>query len=181
MSEEIKKNKFLGVELFRKMAGFNLIELLVVVTIILVLTGIGAYSIGKFNQMRETSEMKVYLSDRLKLAKNLAITNQLPDKTIDLKYVKVTILNNLLTVTAVKNDGTETTSPPYFSETIDSKKSVSVKVTDNNIPINSFGFLAKEGKLTDVNGNLSNGPLVVKISDRFGDYQITISSLGLIQ
>jgi len=153
----------------------------VVVSITLVLTGIGTYSISRFSQIHETTEMKEYLADRLKMAKNLSITNQLPDKTTSLKYVKVTILDKILTVEAIKNDGSGTTDSPYFSEVLSDKDTNSITLTNNTFSTNSFGFLSKSGKLTDADGNLSDGPVVIKISNRFGDYNLTINNLGMIQ
>lgn len=164
-----------------KSVGFSLIELLVVISITLVLTGIGTYSISKFNQIHETTEVKEYLFDRLKLARNLSVTNQLPDKSTNLKYVKITVLGNDLTVEAVKNDGTTTSQSPYFSEKLDENGSFSITMTNNSSQVNSFGFSSRDGKLTDADGKLSNGPLIIKISDRLGDYTLTINDLGLIQ
>jgi prepilin-type N-terminal cleavage/methylation domain-containing protein len=164
-----------------KKNGFSLVELLVVVTIMLVLTGIGIYSINKFNQMSETTEMKDYLSTRLKLARNLSITNQLPDKTTNLKYVKITILNDQLTVEAIRNDGTGTTESPYFLDVLNKKSYNSISLTNNSVVVNSFGFLAKSGKLTNSEGNLSNGPVIIRISSGSGDYNLTINDLGIIQ
>lgn len=164
----------------KKNFGFSLVELLIVVTIILVLTGIGSYSIGKFNRMKETTELREYITDRLKLARNLSITNQLPDKTVDLKYVKVTITNNNLKVEGInKNDDTGTTESPYFSEKLDNSGD-QITITNNSVSVDSFGFLGKSGRLTDNNGGLSNGPLLIKISNQSGEYGLTINDLGLI-
>ena len=164
------------------LAGFSLVELLVVVVIIMVLTGIGSYSIGKFNRMKETTELRDYVADRLKLARNLSITNQLPDKTVDLKYVKVTFLENNLIVEGMKNnESVGTTETPYFSEKLDDDADQSqIQLTNNSIGVTSFGFLGKNGRLTDSDGNLSNGPLVIKISNQYGDYSLTINNLGII-
>lgn len=167
----MKKDKF----------GFSLVELLVVVTIILVLMGIGSYSIGRFNQMKATTEVRDYIADRLKLARNLSITNQLPDKTVDLKYVKVTFAGNNLIVEGIKNDGVGTTEAPYFSEKLaDNGNQNQINLIDGSVSVNSFGFLGKSGRLTDSSGNLSNGPLTVKISNQYGDYKLVINDLGII-
>lgn len=163
-----------------RQTGFSLVELLIVVTIILVLTGIGSYSIGKFNRMKETTELRDYIANRLKLARNLSVTNQLPNKTVDLKYVKVTFLNNNLVVEGInKNDGTGTTESPYFSEKLDNDSN-QINITDNSVSVNSFGFLGKSGRLTDGNGDLSNGPLTIKILNQNGDYGLVINDLGVI-
>ena len=164
--------------LFKK--GFSLVELLVVVTITLVLTGIGSYTIGKFNQMRETTEMRDYISDRLKLAKNLSITNQLPDKTTDLKYVKVTFLTDKLIVEGIKNDDVGTTEAPYFSEKLDDMDQNKINLTNKSTSVSSFGFLGKSGRLTDGSGNLSDGPLIIKISNHYSEYRLKINDLGVI-
>jgi len=153
----------------------------VVVTIILVLTGIGSYSIGRFNRMKETTEIRDYIADRLKLARNLSLTNQLPDKTVDLKYVKVTFANNNLIVEGIKSGGVGTTETPYFSEELDDDGNQSqINLTNGLVSANSFGFLGKSGRLTDGNGDLSNGPLTVKISNQYGDYGLVINDLGII-
>lgn len=163
-----------------KILGFSLVELLVVVTIVLVLTGIGSYSIGKFNRMKETTEARDYIADRLKLARNLSTTNQLPDKTVDLKYVKVTFMGDNLIVEGIKNDGIGTTEAPYFSEKIDDIGQNQIKITNGSVGVTSFGFLGKSGRLTDDNGVLSSGPLTIKISNQYGDYELTVSDLGVV-
>ena len=164
------------------LVGFSLVELLVVVVIIMILTGIGSYSIGKFNRMKETTELRDYIADRLKLARNLSITNQLPDKSVDLKYVKVILSNTNLTVEGIKNgESIGTTETPYFSEKLEDDANQSqIKLTNNSVLVTSFGFWGKNGRLTDGSGNLSNGPLEIKISNQYGDYGLTINDLGII-
>lgn len=174
MSEKIKRKSFLR-------GGFSLIELLVVVAVVLVLTGVGSYSINSFIQGREVKQVRDYLSDQLKLAKNLSITNQLPDKSTDLAYVKVIILDGKLTVEGMKNDGTGTTDSPYFStNNIDDDGDVLITVTNNLSAVNSFGFFGKTGRLTNDMGQLSDGPVVIKIENESESYNLIINDLGII-
>lgn len=164
-----------------KTRGFSLVELLVVVAVILVLTGIGAYSINQFIQNREVVEMRNYLSDQTKLARNLAVTNQLPDRTADLNYVRFWLNSNNLMVVAYKNgNSTYITDSPYFSRTLDMDSDILVTMTNGGVGTTSFGFLGKNGKLTDGAGNLSNGPVVITVSGVGQTSRINISSLGII-
>jgi len=165
----------------KKKLGFSLVELLVVVVIIMILTGIGSYSISRFTQTKDVTEAKDYLVDKIKLARNLSITNQLPDRSLELKYVKVSILDGKLMVEGIKNDGTGTTAPPYFVENINNGKiDTNIALATESSAVNSFGFSGKNGRLTDGEGNLFDGPLVIKISNRYGSFGLKISDLGII-
>jgi prepilin-type N-terminal cleavage/methylation domain-containing protein len=156
-----------------RQAGFSLVELLVVVAIILVLTGIGSYTISHFNQTSNLVKLRDYLSSQIKLARNLAITNQLPSGNLDLKYVKVIILNNQLTVEGVNNNGIGTTESPYFSNKLDIPGSANITET-------SFGFWGKTGRLTNANGEFSIGPVVIDLTDGSEKYSLSINDLGVI-
>jgi prepilin-type N-terminal cleavage/methylation domain-containing protein len=155
--------------------GFSLVELLVVVAIILILTGIGSYTISHFNQTSNLVKLRDYLSSQIKLARNLAITNQLPSGSLDLKYVKVTISGGRLTVAGMEEGetGVGTTESPYFSNKLDIPGSVTV--TDKN-----FGFWGRTGRLTDVNGEFFNGPVVIDLIDGSEKYSLSINDLGVI-
>jgi prepilin-type N-terminal cleavage/methylation domain-containing protein len=157
----------------KKKLGFSLVELLVVVAIILVLTGIGSYTISRFTQTRNLVKLRDYLSSQIKLARNLAITNQLPGGGLDLKYVKVVILNNRLTVEGVNNNGIGTTESPYFSNKLEI--SGNADVTESN-----FGFWGQTGRLTDENGEFSNSPVVIELTDESERYSLSINDLGII-
>jgi prepilin-type N-terminal cleavage/methylation domain-containing protein len=156
--------------------GFSLVELLVVVAIILILTGIGSYTISHFNQTSNLVKLRDYLSSQIKLARNLAITNQLPGGSLDLKYVKVAISGDQLVVTGVGvSNGVDfsTTESPYFSNKLDIPGSA-------NITASNFGFWGRTGRLTDVNGEFSNGPVVIDLTDGSEKYSLSINDLGII-
>jgi len=169
----------------RNKFGFSLIELMVVVGIILVLTGIGSYSINRFIQVNKIIELRDYLSSRIKLAKNLSITNQLPDESVNLSFVKVTISSdNELIVEGIKKDEdgglNGTTEPPYFSVDLEVNEGTTIVLTNNSNVVRSFGFSSKNGRLTDGDGNFSDGPLVVKLTNESEECGLTISELGII-
>lgn len=164
-----------------KIEGFSLVELLVVVAIILVLMGIGSYTINQFIQNREVTQMRDYLSDQTKLARNLAVTNQLPDGTADLNYVRFWLSGNRLTIMAYKNNSSiYITDAPYFARDLDMDSDISVTITNNGVGTTSFGFLGKSGKLTDSNGALSDGPVVVTVSGVGQTSRFSVSGLGII-
>lgn len=164
----------------KKKTGFTLIELMVSVTIILILVGIGSYSINNFTQSKKISGVRDELLTQIKLARNLAITNQLPDKTADLKYVRVTVLDKTITVEAIKNDGSIKTETPYFSKKLESSENVSISVLNGSNTITSFGFLGKSGRLVDTNGIFVAGPFTISISDTISNSSFNINDLGII-
>ena len=156
-----------------KKRGFSLVELLVVVTIILVLTGIGSYTISKFTQVSKVSKLRDYLSSEIKLARNLAMTNQLPNGELDLSYVRVSVSNENLVVEGINKSGVGVTESPYFSKKLEKSETTSVTVV-------SFGFLATSGRLTDENGSLLPGPVVIALTDGSEEYGLNINDLGMV-
>lgn len=153
----------------KDISGFTLIELMVSVTVILVLAGIGSVSINGFIMSRKIKSAKNEVVSQIKLARNLAITNQLPDGSVDLSYVKVSIVDKLLTTTGVVIDGGTAMSysdSPYFS------KNLEIGVSNSVL----FGFASNTGRLTDGNGVLIDGPVIVSIT---GD-SFNINSLGVV-
>lgn len=161
----------------RNRSGFTLIELIVVVSIMMVLLGIGSYAISGFTQSRKVMSARDEMTTQVKLARNLAMTNQLPDKTTNLQYVRVTISGMTITVVGVAKSGSVFTAAPYFSKTIEAKGATT---TINNGTISAFGFDGISGKLTDNNGNLSDNPLTLNVVEGSSNYSIGINSLGII-
>ena len=127
--------------------GFSLVELLVVVSIILILVGIGTYSINRFTQLNKVSEVRDYILTRVKLARTLSVTNQLPDQSLGLSYVKVLVSGTKIIVEGIDGVGVGTTETPYFSEELDMPESTTITVTNNSSAVNSFGFSGTSGRL----------------------------------
>ena len=159
--------------------GFSLVELLVVVAVILVLVGIGSYSINQFTEEREVLEARDFLSDQTKLARNLALTNQLPDGSADLNYVKLWFDGDVLMVAAYRDENPDyIIDSPYFSKKMD--QDVEVTIKNNGEIVTSFGFFGKTGRLTDGEGNVSDGPIEVTVSDSGKSNKFNINSLGIV-
>lgn len=135
-----------------KTKGFTLVELMVVIVVMIVLTGIGAASLNQINNTQELDGLKNELMNNLSLARNMAKTNQLPvDATGSLKYVSVVMSSGTnITVNAVTADNNEYV---YFSK---ENKSISTN--------SSFGFSIENGRLTDSNGVLVSSPLCFTLS-----------------
>ena len=151
--------------------GFTLIELIVAVSVMMVLLGI-SYAISGFTKSRKVMSARNEMATHIKLARNLAITNQLPDETTNLQYVRVTI-----SVVGVAKNGSVFATAPYFSRTIEAK---GVTTTIDGGLISSFGFDGISGKLTDSDGNLSDTVLTVDVTEGSEKYSIEINSLGVI-
>ncbi len=153
--------------------GFTLIELIVAMSVMLLLLGIGSYSISKFTQSRKVMVARNELTTYIKLARNLAITNQLPNKKTNLKYVRVTLSGMTISVVGIDDNGVSFSGFPYFSKTIDAKG-----VTTGGLL--TFGFSGLSGKLTDSNGNLDDNYLSVNVTEGVDTYSIKVDSLGII-
>lgn len=157
--------------------GFTLIELIVAVSVMMVLLGIGSYAISEFTQSRKVMSARDEMTTYVKLARNLAMTNQLPDKTTNLRYVRVTISGMTISAEGVAKNGSVFTMAPYFSRTIEAK---GVMADIDNGSISAFGFDGISGKLTDSDGNLRDNPLSIKVAEGSDNYLIRINSLGII-
>jgi len=157
--------------------GFTLIELIVAVSVMMVLLGIGSYAISGFTKSRKVMSARNEMATHIKLARNLAITNQLPDETTNLQYVRVTISGMTISVVGVAKNGSVFATAPYFSRTIEAK---GVTTTIDGGLISSFGFDGISGKLTDSDGNLSDTVLTVDVTEGSEKYSIEINSLGVI-
>lgn len=156
--------------------GFTLIELIVAVSVMMVLLGI-SYAISGFTKSRKVMSARNEMATHIKLARNLAITNQLPDETTNLQYVRVTISGMTISVVGVAKNGSVFATAPYFSQTIEAK---GVTTTIDGGLISSFGFDGISGKLTDSDGNLSDTVLTVDVTEGSEKYSIEINSLGVI-
>ena len=158
----------------RKYKGFTLIELIVAVAVIMILAGVGAMSLNNFNGVKELESTREEVSGFIKLAKNLAVTRQLSTGTSNLKYVRVSISGNILTITGIDNVGNQDTSPPYSSVGINTKNGITI-----NAP--SFGFMASTGRLTDLNGTLVGTTMAVDVSRGTDKKTIIVNDLGTIK
>ena len=154
--------------------GFTLIELIVTVTIILVLTGVGTMSLNSFNGIKELEAAREQVSNHIKLARNLAITKQLPNEVLGLEYVRVNIANNKVTIVGVNDAGTTFNSSPYSTLSIETGKGISVTSSSN------FGFIKSTGRLTTNLGVVTNVSVVVSIVGPRGTKTININDLGII-
>lgn len=153
--------------------GFTLIELIVVVTIMMVLAGVGSMSLNNFNGQKELEAIRNDVSAHLKLARNLAITKQFPDSTTDLKFVRVNIAGDKVFVVGVNGVGTSSSDSPYSTLTISSKTGV-IMGTYN------FGFSKSTGRLMDNEGNLVGTTMTVVLSRGTEQKRININNLGTI-
>ncbi len=160
--------------------GFSLIELMVTVTIVMVLAGIGSYSINNFTQSRKVVTARDEVLSQIKSAKNLAITNQLPDKSSNLDYVRVSISGKTITVVALNNVGTVINTSPYFSKIMDIDGSVTISLFDNMTSITSFGFDGVTGRLLNSSGEFITGPVRVVLTDGTNSNSFRINDLGMI-
>lgn len=174
--ESLIKNKdnSAAVKLVLMNRGFTLIELVVTVTVIMVLAGVGAMSLNNFNGLKELESVREDVSNHIKLAKNLAITKQLPEEETNLEYVKVNIDNNTITIVGVDSFGTTFPNSPYSTMTIDTSEGNSVLSTNN------FGFIKSTGRLVDNLGVATSMSVVVSVVGNGGTKTINISNSGII-
>lgn len=151
--------------------GFTLVELMVVVAVMIILTGIGAAALNKLNNSQELDSLKNEMINSLNLSRSMALTNQLPNGINDsLKFVLVTMTvgTSLRTDAVTIDSGAQT----YF---VKNNKAI----TTNN----SFGFSIENGRLTDGNGILTSTPLCLSLSldnDTDDKKYIYIETTGLI-
>ena len=151
--------------------GFTLIELIVTVTVIMVLAGVGAMSLNNFNGLKELESVRDEVSDHLKLARNLAITKQLPNEAHNLEYVKVNIANNTITIAGVEGANVYTASP-YSPMIVKSGIAVS--------SLSNFGFMKSIGRLTDNSGNFVGTTMTVEVTRGTDKKTIIINNSGII-
>lgn len=164
MNRNFKKNIF----------GFTLIELIVTVTIIMILSGVGAVSLSGFNSNKELEATREEVANHIKLARNLAITKQLPNQKLGLDYVRVNVLSNQIAIFGVEGLVADP-NPPYSTKSIDSKTGISLESTPE-----SFGFIKSTGHLTDDEGNLVETGVAIEVSKGTDIKTININSLGVV-
>jgi prepilin-type N-terminal cleavage/methylation domain-containing protein len=151
--------------------AFTLVEMMVVVAVMMLLTGIGAVSLNKFNNGQKLDGQKEELIADLKLAKNMAKTNQLPvGITGSLKYVQVILNSGIgISATTVLSEGS---NGNYFSK---ENNSISASST--------FGFSVENGRLTDDTGKLTSTPVCLTLylsSDTTTRKYVYIDTSGLV-
>jgi len=150
------------------MKGFTLVELIVTILIMMLLVGIGTVSINGFINSKKLEGVTSELIDQIKLARNLAVTGQLPDGGSGLIYVKVKITPNNGMIEASDDNNND-----YFNKKIDGL-ALGVGV--------SFGFAINTGRLTDFNGAFVDvdNPLNIGVSGVGVTKTVTINNLGVI-
>ena len=160
--------------------GFSLVELIVSLTVILLLTGIGVTTFSGLLKAKKVSTVKNELLSWVSLSKNLALTGQLPDGDLGLKFVKITFTSsNFLT------DGIDDENSSYNFFTKNFKNdldidNVNITVTNNGNGISSFGFNKGTGRLLDVGGTMIDGPVRILVESNGVTDSITINDLGVI-
>ncbi len=160
-----------------KKTGFSLVELIVSLTVVLLLTGIGVTTFSGLMKAKKVSTVKNELLSWLSLSRNLAITGQLQNKSLGLKFVRITFSSTNFTVDGVDN-GTPPVASRFFLKTFGNDLDIDdVTITPS---ITSFGFNKGTGRLVDGSGNFISGPVEITIeSDSIRD-TVKISDLGVI-
>lgn len=130
--------------------GFTLIELLVAMAIGMVLVGFGSVTLNDFSKSQKVEAVKEELLSNLKLARNYAITNQLPDDSpVDTDRVAVIFdSDGLMTIKTQKKNNSFDGSHTFFSKDITPKD---VTITANNY----IRFSIIEGRSIDGIVNIS--------------------------
>ncbi len=171
MKKNFFRQKFTSF-VFRWDGGFTLIELIVTVTVIMVLVGVGAMSLNSFTGVKELESVATEVSNHIKLARNLAITKQLPGGFIGLDYVKVSFLGNIITISGVAGEKEYTEASPYSSMKVKSGIGVSSS--------SDFGFSKSTGRLVDNSGEPTTMSVVVSVTSNGGTKIININNSGVI-
>jgi len=149
--------------------AFTLVEMIVVVSIVLLLAGIGVATINKFNSGRKVETAGSELMTQIKLARDMAITSQPPVGNSAFNFVRVMIATDLsMTATAATRDinGNVTAlQPDYFTN----KKISGVNgLSIGSLP-KSFGFWVGNGRLVDASGVPLNSGIGVTVMSGAGD------------
>lgn len=149
--------------------------MMVVVAIVMILTGTGAVALNNFNNNQKLEGAKGELIADLKLARNMAITSQLPEgETGTLDYIRITISGGMVNLNKIWiNSGGGSNSDQYFSKSNEVVNDIS----------SSFGFSVENGRLTDGNGNMASSSLCLTLyldEDNSDQKYVEINSSGLI-
>ncbi len=147
--------------------GFTLIELMVAITIGILVVGLGSMALNSFNEKQKVEMVRQELLANLRLARNYAITNQLPvESSADTDRVVVDIdSTGLMTV------GTQTSGNVYTGYTFFSKD-----ITPNNVSIT----VDKNIKFTITDGRSIDGVINIGISGQGAIKNIKIDDSELI-
>lgn len=160
--------------------GFSLIELLVSITIILVLTGIGVTSFSNLSKTKKVITVKNELASLIKLSRNLAITRQLPNKSLGLNFVRVAISNGSFVTQGVKDDDSY---EPFFTKSISDDlggEGATISVVLAGKSITTFGFMNGSGRLVNSAGSFITGPITITIKYGTLSDTVVITDLGVI-
>lgn len=163
MNYKVKKN----------ISAFTLIELIVTVTVIMVLAGVGAMSLNSFKGVKELESIREEVGNHIKLARNLAMTKQLSDGATNLEYVRVSFSGNEIAIVGVDSVGVTFSTPPYSKMKVDTSGGISVSS-------NNFGFSKSIGRLTNNSGIGTSVAIVVSVSRGTDTKTININDLGVI-
>lgn len=165
----------------KKLKGFTLVEMMVAIAIILLLTTIGAVSINKFNTGRKVEMARNELMTQIKLAREMAVTNQIPpggDGDESLLYVRV-ILNTDIGITAIAYTS-DNRSVTVFSKKIDGVSGVGTSFSGGN----DFGFWNGTGRLVNSMGAFLSSGIGITVLSSTGETNnrnyIFIEKSGLI-
>lgn len=147
---------------------------MVTVTVIMVLVGAGSMSLNTLKGIKELESIREIVSNHLKVARNLAITKQLPDKSFNLEYVRVSFSGNNIAIEGVDDSGIVHTSHPYLITSIKTNSGISINSRGN------FSFIKSTGRLADASGNSVGTTMTVEISREANVKIISISNLGVV-
>jgi len=155
--------------------GFTLIELMVSITILVLLIGIGTVSLNAFNANQKIKATRVELISNLKLARNYATTMQLPvGASGSLSYIDVTLANDGRISSRAKDVNDIGIGNTYFSRDV-SPAGVNLSIGYSDAVNPYIRFAAYKG-------NLKNGNIIITISaPEVGTTNVVeISDSGLI-
>ncbi len=166
-------------EKMKKRNGFTLIELLVAITIGGVLIGLGSVSLNKFNEQQKVEAVKNEVLSNLRLARNYAVTNQLPSGTDKSTVTMDSLSEGFIHIRAQNPDGSpHATFSPLYKDVTPKGVKVVFKTSESSDP-NTIKFSITDGRLID---NMSVGVTAVITITGGGvpEKKINIDKSGLI-